>query len=63
MGFCLSEFDSPRVKAALCDESYEWVPESQDFTNVQGLGFHENREKAVSREITLIRVGFLSYSV
>ena len=39
------------------------VPKSQDFAKVQGLGFHGNREKAVFREIKLIEVGFLSYSV
>ena len=51
-GFCRSKFGRPRVKDALRDESYAWVPESQDFTKVQDLVFHENREKAVSREIT-----------
>ena len=61
--FCRSELDRPRVKAALRDESYAWVPESQDFTKVQGLGFQGNREKTVSREITLFEVGFFSYSV
>ena len=40
-----------------------WVPESQDFSKVQGSGFHKNREKAVSREITLFEVGFFSCSV
>ena len=53
----------PRVKAALRDESYAWVPESQNFTKVQGSGFHGNRENAVSREIKQIEVRFLSYSV
>ena len=33
-GFCQSELGKPRVKAALCDESYAWVPESQDFAKV-----------------------------
>ena len=61
--FCRSELDKPRVKAAIHDESYAWVPESQDFSKVQGSGLHENREKAVSLEITQIEVGFLSYSV
>ena len=61
--FCPSELSMPRVKAALRDESHAWVSESQDFAKVQGSGFHKNREKAVSREITLIEVGFLSYSV
>ena len=63
MGFCWSELGRPRVKVVLRDESYAWVPESQDFAKVQGSGFHGNRENAVSREITLIEVGFLSYSV
>ena len=63
MGFCWSEFNNPRIKVDLRDESYAWVSESQDFAKVQGLGFHENQEKAVSREITQIEVGFLSYSV
>ena len=52
-----------RVKAALRDERYMWVPESQDFAKVQGLRFHENREKAMSQEIMLFEVGFFSYSV
>ena len=39
-----------------------WVPESQDSAKVQGSGFHENREKVVSREITPFEVGFFSYS-
>ena len=52
-----------RVKNVLRDESYAWVPESQDFTKVQGSGFHGNREKVMSGEITQIEVGFLSYSV
>ena len=47
-GFHRSELDNPRIKADLHDEGYTWVPESQDSTKVQGLGFHENREKAVS---------------
>ena len=38
-----------------------WVSESQDFAKVQSLGFHENREKAVSREIRLFEVGFFFY--
>ena len=63
MGFHQSEFDSLRVKAVLHDESYAWIPESEDFAKVQGSGFHGNREKAMSREIILIEVGFLFYSV
>ena len=39
-GFCWSELDRPRVKAALLDEGYAWVLESQDFIKVQGLGFY-----------------------
>ena len=50
------------VKVALHDESSAWIPESQDFAKVQCLGFHENREKAVSRKIMLFEVGFFSYS-
>ena len=61
--FCRLEFGRPRVKAALRDESYAWVPESQDFAKVQGSGFHDNQEKAVSREIMLFEVGFFSYSI
>ena len=30
-GFCRLELGMPRVKAALHDESYAWVPKSQDF--------------------------------
>ena len=63
MRFCRSELGRPRVKAALRDESYAWVPKSQDFAKVQGLDFHVNQEKAVSREITLFEVGFFSYSI
>ena len=44
-GFFQSELGRPRVKAAPRDESYPWVLESQDFAKIQGLGFHENREK------------------
>ena len=39
MGFCRSELGRPRLKAALQDESYAWVPESQDFAKVQGSGY------------------------
>ena len=45
MGFFQSELGKPRVKAALRDESYAWVLESQDLAKVQGSGFHENQEK------------------
>ena len=38
-GFCRSELSMPRVKSALQDESYAWVPESQDFAKVQGSGY------------------------
>ena len=34
--FCLSKLGRSRVKATLRDESYAWVPESQDFAKVQG---------------------------
>ena len=61
--FCQSELGKPRVKAALCDKSYAWVPELQDLAKVQFSGFHGNREKVVSREITLFEVGFFSYSI
>ena len=33
-GFCWSEFRRMRVKAALRDESYAWILESQDFAKV-----------------------------
>ena len=62
-GFYRSELNRPRVKAALRDKSYAWIPKSQDFVKVTDSGFHENREKAVSREITLFEVGFFSNSV
>ena len=39
-----------------------WVPKSQDSAKVQGSGFHENREKVVSRETKPFEVGFFSYS-
>ena len=51
-----------RIKVDLRNEGYVWLPESQDSAKVQGSGFHENREKAVSREITPFEVGFFSYS-
>ena len=34
-GFCRLELGRPRVKAALLDESYMWVLESQDFSKVR----------------------------
>ena len=61
-GFRRSDLVRSRIKADLRDEVYEWVPESQDSAKVQGLGFHGNREKAVSRESTPFEVGFFSYS-
>ena len=61
-GFRRSNLISPRIKVDLRDEGYAWVPESQDYAMVQGLGFHGNREKAVSREITPFEVGFFFYS-
>ena len=60
IGFCRSELGKPKVEPALRDESYAWVLESQDFAKVQGSGFHGNREKAESLEITLFQVGFFS---
>ena len=60
MSFRRSDLVGSRVKVALCDESYAWVPKSKDFTKVQSAGFHENREKAVSLEITPFEVGFFS---
>ena len=55
-GFYWSELGRPRVKVALCMGT--------GITRFhQGSGFHGNREKAVSWEITQIEVGFLSYSV
>ena len=60
MRFFQSELGRSRVKAALHDESYTWIPKSQDFVKVQGSGFHGNREKAVFLEITLFEVVFLS---
>ena len=57
-GFRRSNLVRSRIKADLRDASYAWVPESQDSAKVQGSGFHENREKAVSREITSFEVGF-----
>ena len=61
-GFRRSDLVKSRIKVDLSDEGYTWVPESQDSAKVQGLGFHENREKVVSREITPFEVGFFSYS-
>ena len=63
MGFRRSDLVRSRIKADLRDEGYAWVPESQDSAKVQGSGFHENREKAVSGEIKPFEVGFFSYSV
>ena len=61
-GFASQNSAGRKVKL-LCDESYTWVPESQDFAKVQGSSFNENREKVMSREITLFEVGFFSYLV
>ena len=61
-GFRRSDLVRSRVKVALRDESYVWVPESQDFAKVQSLGFCKNREKVVSQETTPFEVGFFSYS-
>ena len=61
-GFRWSDLVRSRIKADLRDKGYTWVPESQDSTKVQGLGFHENRENVVSREITPFEAGFFSYS-
>ena len=36
---------------------------TQDSSKVQGSGFHGNREKVVSREITPFEVEFFSYQV
>ena len=44
-GFCRLKLGRWRVTAALRDESYAWVLESQDFAKVQGSRFHRNREK------------------
>ena len=52
-----------RIKVKLRDESYTWVPESQDSAKVQGSGLYENREKVVSHEITPFEVGFSSTRV
>ena len=60
MRFCTSELGRPRVKVALRDQSYVWVPKSQDFAKAQGSGFHRNREKVVSQEITQFEVRFFS---
>ena len=60
-GFCRSDLITSRIKVNLRDEVYAWVPESQDSAKVQGSGFHRNREKAVSREITPFEVGFFFY--
>ena len=61
-GFRRSDLVRSKIKVDLRDEGYTWVPESQDSSKVQGLGFHINREKVVSREITPFEVGFFSYS-
>ena len=62
MGFRRSDLVRSRIKADLRDKGYALVPESQDSTKVQDSGFHENREKVVSIEITPFEVGFFSYS-
>ena len=62
MGFHQSELGSPRIKVDIRDEGYTWVPESQDSAKVQDSGFHRNREKVVSSEITPFEAGFFSYS-
>ena len=62
MSFNRSDLVGSRVKVALRDESYAWVPESQDFAKIKSSSFHKNREKVVSLEIRLFEVGFFSYS-
>ena len=62
MGFRRSDLVRSRIKADLRDEGYACIPESQDYAKVQGSGFHENQEKAVSRESTPFEVEFFSYS-
>ena len=34
-GFCRSELDRTKVKAALLNESYAWILESKDFAKVR----------------------------
>ena len=60
MSFRRSDLVGSRVKVALRDESYAWVPESRDVAKVQSMGFHKNQEKAVSQKIMLFEVGFFS---
>ena len=47
-GFCRSELDRTRVKAALRDESYTWVLESQDFAKVRV--FMETKKRRCPRK-------------
>ena len=61
-GFRRSDLVRSRIKADLRDEGYVWIPESPDSAKVQGSGFHGNREKAVSWQITPFEVGFFFYS-
>ena len=60
-GFCRSELDRTSVKAALRDESYAWVLESQDFAKVRV--FTKTKKRRCPGKITQIEVGFLSYLV
>ena len=62
MGFHRSGLGSSRTKVDLHNEGYAWIPESPDSAKVHGLGFHGNREKVVSCEITPFEVEFFSYS-
>ena len=62
MGFRRSDLVRSRIKVYPRDEGYTWVPKLQDSAKVQGSGFHDNREKVVSCEITPFEVGFFSYS-
>ena len=63
IGFFRSELSRPRVKAALRDKSYAWYWNHKILSRSKVRVLTKTEKKAVSREITLIEVGFLSYSV
>ena len=54
--FCWSELGRSRVKAALHDESYAWVLESQDFVKVRV--FMKIEKRRCLEKSSKLRLGF-----
>ena len=56
--YCPSELGRPRVKAALRDESYAWVPESQDFPRFKVSVFTKTEKRRCPWKSRCLRYGF-----